>query len=46
LLGSPSGSRVGDQNSRTIACKNFELCHNPTGAVRKIEQKHRKQLIN
>ena len=46
LLGPPSGRRVGDQNSRTLAYRNFELCHNPTGAVGKTEQKQRKQLGN
>ena len=44
--GSPSGREAGDKYSKTLACKGSKLCHNPTGAVEKIEQKQRKQLGN
>ena len=37
--GSPSCRGAGDQYSRTLACKGSELCYNPTGALRKTEQK-------
>ena len=35
LPGSPSGRGVGDQYSKTLACKGFELCYNPTCALEK-----------
>ena len=38
LPGSPSGRGVGDQYSKTLACKGSELCYNPTGALGKIEE--------
>ena len=44
LPGSPSGRGVGDQYSKTLACKGSELCYNPTGALGKTEQKQRKEL--
>ena len=46
MPGCPSGRGAGDQYSMTLACRESELCHNPTGAVGKIEQKQRKQLEN
>ena len=39
LPGSPSGRGQGDQYSKTLAYRRSELCYNPTGAVRKTEQK-------
>ena len=38
LPGSPSGRGQGDQYSKTLAYRRSELCHNPTGALIKIEQ--------
>ena len=35
FTGSPSGRGAGDQNPRTLACRDSELCHNPMGAVGK-----------
>ena len=37
--GSPSGRGAGDQYSKTSAYKRDELLYNPTGALRKTEQK-------
>ena len=37
--GSPSSRGAGDQYSKTLAYRRSELCHNPTGAVGKTEQK-------
>ena len=42
LPGSPSGRGAGDQYSKTLACKESELYHNPTGAVGKTEETTRK----
>ena len=36
--GSPSSRGAGDQYSKTLAYRRSELCHNPTGALIKIEQ--------
>ena len=42
LPGSPSGRGAGDQYSKTLTYRRPELLYNPTGVLRKIEQKQRK----
>jgi len=39
LLGSPSGRGAGDQYTKTLAYRKYELYHNPMGVVGKTKQK-------